>query len=373
MIQGAFLKRPLLSLLIVIAFIFVAQNGYPNTTYIIQKGDNPTTIAKKYHVKTKDILSINDLDPRRLIPGTEIIIPSIKEHPLDTDNPIKEPVTPRTSYIQHKEDVPDDTITHRVKKGDTLSYLSRKYSISVHALQEMNNLTSTKLLVGQTLLVKQAQQKTYTVKKGDSLWKIARRFHCNVDELSDMNELTTDMLKPGQIIVLHNQEEPEHFNDPEVDDSQKKIEDGIDAVSESDEYTLKEKLLILAKNFLNIPYKFGGSSFLGIDCSAFVQEVFSLIGIDLPRSAREQFSHGDPVDKEELSVGDLVFFRTYASFPSHVGIYLGNNEFIHTSSKLKKVTIDSFKTPYYLKRFIGAKRLIPEADGEEKGEHQYES
>jgi peptidoglycan endopeptidase LytE len=372
LIQGTFFKKPLLSLFILIAFIFVAQNGYAHTTYIIQKGDNPATIAKKYHVKTKDILSINDLDPRRLIPGTEIIIPSIKENPLDTDNPLKEPI-PNTSYIQHKDDVPDDTVTHRVKKGDTLSHLSRKYSISIHALQEMNNLTSTKLLVGQTLLFKQAQQKTYTVKKGDSLWKIARRFHCKVDELSDMNELTTATLKPGQILVLHKQEEPEHFNDPEADDYQKKIEEGIDAVSESNEYTLREKLLIFAKFFLDIPYKFGGTSFLGIDCSAFVQEVFSLIGIDLPRSAREQFSRGDPVNKEELSVGDLVFFRTYASFPSHVGIYLGNNEFIHTSSKLKKVTIDSLKTPYYLKRFIGAKRLIREADGEEEGDHQYES
>jgi peptidoglycan endopeptidase LytE len=372
-IQGGFLKRPLLSLLIVIVFNFVAQNGFPDTTYVIQKGDNPSTIAKKFHVKSKDILSINDLDPRRLLPGTEIIIPSNEENPLDTDTLSQEHDTTCTRDIERKEDVPDTTIMHRVKRGDTLSHLSRQYSISIHALQEMNNLTSTKLLVGQTLLVKQAQQKTYTVKKGDSLWKIARRFHCNVDELSEMNELTTDMLKPGQIIVLRDREEPEHFNHTEVDDFQKKIEDGIDAVSESDEYTMKEKLLILAKNFLDIPYKFGGSSFLGIDCSAFVQEVFSLIGIDLPRSAREQFSHGDPINKEELSVGDLVFFRTYASFPSHVGIYLGNNEFIHTSSKLKKVTIDSLKTPYYLKRFIGAKRLIREADGEEKGEHQYES
>lgn len=373
MIQGAFLKRALLSLLIVIAFIFVSQNGYPHTTYTIQKGDNPSMIAKKYHVKTKDILSINDLDPRRLIPGTEIIIPSTKEHPLDTVSPVKEPRTPRTSYVQHKEDVPDDTVTHRVKRGDTLSHLSRKYSTSIHALQEMNNLTSTKLLVGQTLLIKQAQQKTYTVEKGDSLWKIARKFHRNVDELSDMNELTTDMLKPGQIIVLLKQEEPEHFNDPAGDVYQKKFEDGLDAVSESDEYTLKEKLLILAKFFLDIPYKFGGTSFLGIDCSAFVQKVFSLIGIDLPRSAREQFSQGDPVNREDLSAGDLVFFKTYASFPSHVGIYLGNNKFIHTSSRLKKVTIDSLKTPYYLKSFIGAKRLIREADGEETGEHQYES
>jgi len=360
---GVFFKRLLLSFTVFTVIMFFADSGYTDTTYIIQKGDNPATIAKKFNVTVQSILSINNLNPKKLMPGTEIIIPSTEMRPLDTENLKLKSYSTRAGDSAGKEDNPDDTIIHRVKKGETLSFLSKKYSVPVHALQEMNNLTSTKLLAGQTLLVKQAQQRTYTVKKGDSLWKIARKFRRNLDGLSEINELKTDILKPGQIIVLHNQEEPEHFNNHGVDDQQKKIEDGIDAMSEStDEYTLKEKLIILAKKFIDIPYKFGGSSFLGIDCSAFVQEVFRLIGIDLPRSAREQFSHGDPVDKEKLSAGDLVFFRTYAPFPSHVGIYLGNNEFIHTSAKLRKVTIDSLSTPYYLKRFIGAKRLIEEAE-----------
>jgi peptidoglycan endopeptidase LytE len=366
LILGVFFKRLLLSFPIFIGIISFAGSGYSDTTYIIQKGDNPTTIAKKFDIKVQDILSINNLTPKRLKPGTEIFIPSTEKKPLDTDNLTLKSDETLAGNTKSTKDASDDTMMHRVKKGDTLSALSRKYSIPMHALQEMNNLTSTKLRIGQTLLVKQAQQKTYTVKKGDSLWKIARRFHRDVEELSDINELSTDTLKPGQIILLHHQGEPEQVNNPEAKHSQKKIEDGIQAVSESDEHTLKEKLIILAKNFLDIPYKFGGSSFLGIDCSAFVQKVFGFIGIDLPRSAREQFSHGDPIDKEDLSVGDLVFFRTYAPFPSHVGIYLGNNEFIHTSSKLKRVTIDSLETPYYLKRFVGAKRLIEEDEMEGK-------
>jgi peptidoglycan endopeptidase LytE len=85
-----------------------------------------------------------------------------------------------------------------------------------------------------------------------------------------------------------------------------------------------------------------------------------MIGINLPRSARQQFKEGELIDKAELSIGDLVFFRTYAPFPSHVGIYLGDNLFIHASSTKKKVTIDSLTTPYYFKRFIGAKRVIGE-------------
>ena len=351
-------KNCLLSFSICVAFIFFAARGYADTTYIIKKGDNPTTIAKKFNVTVQDILSINKLTPRKLIPGTGIIIPSTD---IRHKNLVLKSDATRASDIKCTGNIPDDAIQHKVKKGDTLSSLSRKYSVPLHALQEMNNLTSTKLVIGQTLFITKAPQRTYTVKKGDSLWKIARKLHRNVDELSDLNELETDILKPGQIIVLHNEEENEHCKESPEDNTKEKIEDKIEAVSESPEYTLKEKLIILAKTFLDIPYKFGGSSFLGIDCSAFVKEVFGLIGIDLPRSAREQFSLGDPVDKEDLSAGDLVFFRTYASFPSHVGIYLGNNEFIHTSSKLKKVTIDSLATPYYLKRFIGAKRLIEEA------------
>jgi cell wall-associated NlpC family hydrolase len=91
-----------------------------------------------------------------------------------------------------------------------------------------------------------------------------------------------------------------------------------------------------------------------------VQKVFRFVDIELPRTAREQFRAGESISKEELSVGDLVFFRTYASFPSHVGIYLGNNLFIHASTGARKVTITSLDTPYFVRRFIGAKRFIPE-------------
>jgi cell wall-associated NlpC family hydrolase len=126
---------------------------------------------------------------------------------------------------------------------------------------------------------------------------------------------------------------------------------------------IKEKLVKIAHAMLDIPYRFGGTSLLGIDCSGYVQKVFGLLDIILPRTAREQFRHGKVIGKEDLSIGDLVFFRTYAKFPSHVGIYLGDNRFIHASSTDRKVTIDRLDAPYYLKRFIGAKRLdLDEAD-----------
>ena len=183
----------------------------------------------------------------------------------------------------------------------------------------------------------------------------------NPHDLMAMNNMETALLKPGQRIRLRQQHPPADTKTYEAiisqgteEPSDKPPTEDLDAGGSG----LSERLVHFAKRMLNIPYRFGGNSLLGIDCSAYVKKVYSLVGIDLPRSAREQFRQGTVVEKQDLSIGDLVFFRTYASYPSHVGIYLGNNLFIHASSKKKKVTIDSLEKPFYIKRFIGAKRLI---------------
>jgi cell wall-associated NlpC family hydrolase len=122
--------------------------------------------------------------------------------------------------------------------------------------------------------------------------------------------------------------------------------------------SIKDRLLRVAQRMLAVPYRFGGTTLWGLDCSGFVQKTFAFLNLDLPRSAREQFREGAKVAKADLSPGDLVFFRTYAKYPSHVGIYLGDNRFVHASSRERKVTVDSLDTPYFVKRYIGAKRLL---------------
>ncbi|HEY5996645.1 MAG TPA: C40 family peptidase, partial [Candidatus Deferrimicrobiaceae bacterium] len=129
---------------------------------------------------------------------------------------------------------------------------------------------------------------------------------------------------------------------------------------------ITDRVIRVAKLMLDLPYRFGGTSLTGIDCSGYVQKVFGFLNLPLPRTAREQFAKGMKIDKEELATGDLVFFKTYARFPSHVGIYLGNNKFIHASSGDRKVKIDSLDTPYFLRRYIGARRLVnDQKDSEE--------
>ncbi|EKD59374.1 MAG: hypothetical protein ACD_55C00044G0001 [uncultured bacterium] len=112
-----------------------------------------------------------------------------------------------------------------------------------------------------------------------------------------------------------------------------------------------------AYGFLGTRYRFGGSSRSGIDCSSFVQHVFRDLEVSLPRTAREQFEVGNAVAPGDLQKGDLIFFATYASYPSHVGIYLGNNKMIHASSRDRRVVISSLNTSYYRSRFLGAKRI----------------
>jgi peptidoglycan endopeptidase LytE len=360
---------------------FISSTIYADTTYTIKRGDNPSKLAKKFKVGALEIMQANNLRPENLKVGAKIIIPSkqnvsshkeklIRKHDKELDHKINIIDSPKTQFTKRaKRGSSEDSSFHLVKKGDTLLSLSKKYSIPVSELKEINNLSSTKLRLGQQILLERIGPRTYTVQKGDNIYKIAKRFHKDVDELRDTNVLETDVIKPGQKILLEPEAEQDEPKTHETILSQTYIENEVKQVSKSEdlnlsELSIKEKLTLFAKKLLNIPYRFGGSSLLGIDCSAFVQKVYSLIGINLPRSAREQFSEGNPVNKGDLSIGDLVFFRTYASFPSHVGIYLGNNLFIHASSGSRKVTIDSLETPYYLKRFIGAKRLIDGKDEE---------
>jgi cell wall-associated NlpC family hydrolase len=112
-----------------------------------------------------------------------------------------------------------------------------------------------------------------------------------------------------------------------------------------------------AYGLLGTRYRFGGSSYDGIDCSAFVKKVYASLNLQLPRTAREQYALGKEVPSGELQKGDLLFYRTYAGFPSHVGIYVGKDLMIHASSEGGRVIISKVNTPYFLSRFVGARRI----------------
>lgn len=119
----------------------------------------------------------------------------------------------------------------------------------------------------------------------------------------------------------------------------------------------KEKVLARAKEFLGTPYGFGDKDGDRTDCSGFTQQVYKTFGIVLPHSATEQALLGEKVNPDELQIGDLLFYRTYKSDPSHVAIYAGNGQIIHASFAAHKVQYDSIDKGYYKDRFMYARRL----------------
>lgn len=234
---------------------------------------------------------------------------------------------------------------------------------------------------------------TYVVKRGDSLYSIAKKFHLSVEEIQEANDLDDTKiragqrlaipgidpgdtaaekkkgkkLKPGQIIYLQpplkaKQEEIEGDGKEKREEKKEVSDEVAKVVVKRNEFLAEEKdqqvLVRVAKAFLGLKYSRSGTNINGMDCSAFVQKVFRIFDIDLPRTTREQFLVGYTVAREALRIGDLVFFkRGQARRPGHVGIYIGNGQFIHTSLRKQRVEVNSFENRYFSTRFIGAKRI----------------
>lgn len=124
-------------------------------------------------------------------------------------------------------------------------------------------------------------------------------------------------------------------------------------------YDKVTKMVKDAFHLIGSGYKFGSNSKSNTyDCSLFTKSVYQTIGMELPRSSIEQATIGKKIPKENLIIGDLIFFKTYRKTPSHVGIYIGDNKMIHASTQ-KGVTIDDLDEPYYKKRYLFAKRPNP--------------
>lgn len=118
-----------------------------------------------------------------------------------------------------------------------------------------------------------------------------------------------------------------------------------------------QQVLGFASQFLGTQYVWGGTTpSPGFDCSGYVQYVFQHVGISLDRTSEQQFNEGVPVSRSELAPGDIVFFHTYSSDASHVGIYVGNNTMINSSNG--GVSYDDMTNSYWSARYLGARRVI---------------
>lgn len=152
---------------------------------------------------------------------------------------------------------------------------------------------------------------------------------------------------------------PEDENSINISEIMNRYNNSAENSLSTDQSNYRERFIMEIIKYMNTPYKFGGNSINGIDCSAFTQTVYrDAISVSIHRSAREQYTQGEVIsDKNELKFGDLVFFNTRRRVrPGHVGIYIGDNLFAHASTK-KGVTISSLDHNYYAARYMGARRI----------------
>ncbi|MBI3926297.1 MAG: LysM peptidoglycan-binding domain-containing C40 family peptidase [Armatimonadetes bacterium] len=245
-------------------------------------------------------------------------------------------------------------------------------------------LTLGSLLVLAALAGPAAADVIYAVRQGDSLEKIAEAYGLTQEQILRANpELTfAEASTPGTMLVL-----PEKENLPDDDPLEEALIPGgsqLDSTAEtlilikgnpaylnmsrsgdrhkrmqlaSRRGNLLRSITGTANRFVGVPYSMGGTTSRAFDCSGFVMRVFLLNGIKLPRTADVQYNVGKKVAPGDEQAGDLVFFETYLPGPSHVGIYLGNRQFIHASSS-RGVTISSLAEGYFRTRYIGAKRVF---------------
>jgi len=132
--------------------------------------------------------------------------------------------------------------------------------------------------------------------------------------------------------------------------------------------TENQQLLGAISKWFGSPYRMGGCSKGGVDCSCFVKSVYEdVYGIELTRTSRSMYQNAAKVRKGELQEGDLIYFKIRGRRISHVGIYLGDNKFVH-SSRSYGVVIDNLDAPYYKKRFVSGGRVGENVSFNDDGE-----
>lgn len=222
--------------------------------------------------------------------------------------------------------------TYQVRSGDTLWKIAQSNNLSINQLVEWNRLTSTEIYPEQKLVVAPATAanlgNTYTVQSGDSLWIIATRYYLSITQLKSLNNLSSDTIYVGQVLKVSS--------------------DAASVPSKADQLVLE------AKKYTGVPYKWGGSTPSAFDCSGFLNYVYNNVGVSIPRTVATIWEATKPVTAPR--VGDIVFFNT-ATGPSHAGIYLGNNQFIHSGSSTG-VTISDLSLSYWKTRYLGARTAL---------------
>lgn len=260
--------------------------------------------------------------------------------------------------------------THIVQPGDTLWALASRYGVSVEAIARANTLPDVdRLRLGQRLTIPVAGSRRatggtqiavvfqrYEVREGDTLWDLARRHGMRVEDLAAQNGIEVEStLRIGQILKVKAETAKRVSPAAPLRTAPLRIRQTGFLSYRGTQWA--SSLIGLARRFIGTRYRWGATGPSAFDCSGFLQYVYARMSVTLPRTTYAMFHTGRPVPAEELMPGDMVFFTTYRRGPSHAGIYIGDGQFIHSSSGFGSVTITPLSKDYYRERYLGARRF----------------
>ena len=295
------------------------QSGWTEGQYRVKPGDTLYGISKSFGISIEALRKANALEGDSLKPKQVLTIPSQRGEKSEEGAGKSSSQTPKKLMVKNVKKVSEETDSYIVQKGDSLSSISKKGSLSIEEIKKMNGLHTSTLKIGQVLILPRGE----------------RRWDEEVEELGDGGEIGGALQKeevkgePVAFSILGKWNNPEERN----------------------------LFVRVVKTFLGVPYKLGGSTLKGIDCSAFVKKIYEIFKVELPRTTREQLFVGRKVEKDQLEEGDLVFFKRRGN-SAHVGIYIGDKQFIHASSRNREVKIDHLDMPYFNTRFIRGVRVM---------------
>lgn len=287
-----------------------SSNSLPKT-HTIEKGDSYYSIAKKYNLKVRDLVEANPkVSPNRLKLGSKLNLQKVENK---TKNRQVEKVD--EEEIEALEESVYEDLIHVVKKGETLSSISRQYEISVDSLRSLNPNLERILPVNFQLLVK----KGLPVETEDE-----------------------------EVVA-------------EIQPENTEVVEEVATIRSTENLTKLEIVLETAKSYLGTRYRYGGRTNAGIDCSGLMCESFNAIDFALPRTSSQQATSYKMVTKKNAQPGDLIFFVTRGKRISHVGLITEISEndikFIHSSTS-SGVIISSLNESYYARRFAHISRVL---------------
>ncbi|KPN97399.1 LysM peptidoglycan-binding domain-containing protein [Lysinibacillus sp. ZYM-1] len=279
-----------------LATSFLTLQTAEAATYTVQKGDTLSKIAQNHQVTITDIMKWNNLSKDTIFVAQKL---EIQKQSTSED---KKPSVPSTS-------VKPSTTSHTVAKGDTLSKIAKQYNVTIKDIMNWNKLEKDTIFIGQVLKISSGA----VIPEGDTIH----------------NNVTSDAGTPSKVTA----------NDPTANGQ-----------------AIYKKTVEVANTLVGTPYLYGGNTPVGLDCSGFIFYAFNQGGLKVGRASSEGYFNGNTTSVQNPVPGDLVFFEnTYKEGISHMGIYLGDNKFVHAGPD--GVEISDVTYSYWSSKLVAYKRF----------------